>query len=296
MTIEKKYETEEEFLKNYKPGDYERPSVTVDMLLFTTETVENEDIKRVDKEELKILLIKRAGFPYKNCWALPGGFVDMNESLDEAVARELKEETNIDNVYMEQLYTFGDVKRDPRMRVISPAYMALVDSKDLKIKAGDDAKDVEWFTVSKKLIKKTDSVIYWGLTLKARDIEMEYLVRDEVVRKGRINVVETVSIEHVSGDKIAFDHFKIINLGMDRLKNKVEYTPIIFNLLPEKFTLTQLRHLYEILIGEKYDEKNFKRKISQKVGVYMKELDEKQTGKGFKPAKLYKYNGETGNI
>lgn len=132
--------TEKEFLERYKPGDYERPSVTVDMLLFTVDNKEQEDYRKLPEKELKLLLIKRKDHPYMGKWAIPGGFVDINEAVETAVYRELKEETNIDNVYMEQLYTFGDEeddkygrkKRDPRMRVISVSHMALVSKRRFK--------------------------------------------------------------------------------------------------------------------------------------------------------------------
>ena len=135
--------TEEQFLKEYSPGDYERPSVTTDILVFTVQNKDVADIRKADKKDLKILLIKRKDHPYIGQWAIPGGFVDIHESLEEAAKRELKEETDLDNIYFEQLATYGDVKRDPRMRVISSAYMALIPSRHLKPKAGDDAEDVQ---------------------------------------------------------------------------------------------------------------------------------------------------------
>ena len=161
--------TEEEFLKNYKPGDYERPSVTVDMVLFTLDDEEEEDLKKVPKKKLKVLLIKRNNHPFMGCWAIPGGFVDIDENIESAVYRELKEETNIDNVYLEQLYTWGDVNRDPRMRVISTSYMALVNKNNLNAKAGDDAEDVAWFEISKNLIEKDELIRKYEITLENKE-------------------------------------------------------------------------------------------------------------------------------
>ncbi|MCY9698358.1 NUDIX hydrolase, partial [Paenibacillus alginolyticus] len=139
--------TEIEFLQKYDASMYERPSVTVDMLIFTVVDEEKESYRKLPKKSLKLLMVKRGVHPYIGQWALPGGFVTKDESLDEAALRELKTETNIDNVYMEQLYTWGDVNRDPRTRVISCSYMALVDSSSLEVMAGDDADDARWFSV-----------------------------------------------------------------------------------------------------------------------------------------------------
>ena len=140
--------TQEEFLKNYNVKNYERPSNTVDMLLFTV-----TDRLKTKEKDLKILLIKRKAHPFANHWAIPGGFVNIDENIEESVYRELQEETNIkEKVYFEQLYTWGDVNRDPRTRVISTSYMALADSSNLIPKAGDDAKEVQWFTVKKQYV------------------------------------------------------------------------------------------------------------------------------------------------
>lgn len=125
--VDKNGLTEEEYLKNYRPGDYERPSVTVDMLIFA---VDNRE------ESIRLLLIKRKNHPFLGCWALPGGFVEITESLRDAAARELEEETGVKGMYLEQLYTFGETGRDPRSRIISVAYMAVIDGSGLKVQAG----------------------------------------------------------------------------------------------------------------------------------------------------------------
>ncbi|MGL4655744.1 MAG: NUDIX domain-containing protein, partial [Sarcina sp.] len=177
----KKGQTLEEFLKAYKPKDYERPSVTVDMLLFTVDDKFNDDKKRVPDKELKIMLVKRGDHPFIGQWAIPGGFVDIDESVEDAVYRELKEETNIENVYLEQLYLMGDVDRDPRMRVISSAYMALVSSKNLNPIAGDDADDVMWFTVKIK-DRTEDSYI---ISLEGDDLKTVLSYKVKIVFKDR---------------------------------------------------------------------------------------------------------------
>ncbi len=125
-------------MKGYDPSKYERPSVAVDIVVFT-----------IKDDDLKVLLIKRGVEPFKGMWALPGGFIRMNETLEESALRELEEETGVRDVYLEQLYTFGDPKRDPRTRVISVTYMAIVDSSKIKLKATTDAKEAKWFSVYK---------------------------------------------------------------------------------------------------------------------------------------------------
>jgi ADP-ribose pyrophosphatase YjhB (NUDIX family) len=180
---------------------YPRPALTVDCVVFG-----------FDEGDLKVLLIERALAPFKGKWALPGGFVGMDETLDEAARRELQDETGIKELYLEQLYTFGDVDRDPRERVISVAYYALVKLGDYRVKAATDAKDAAWFPVS--------------------DVPA-----------------------------LAFDHDKILEVALARLKAKVRYQPIGFELLPPKFTLSQLQHLYEVVLARPLDKRNFRKKI-----------------------------------
>lgn len=133
---------EQLFLQQYNAGKYERPSVTADILVFSM----------ID-DKLHVLLIKRKNYPFKDYWAFPGGFVNINESIEDAAHRELKEETGVENVYLEQLYTFSKVDRDPRMRVISTAYIALVPSNEIKLLPGDDASEAKWMKVHDLLLE-----------------------------------------------------------------------------------------------------------------------------------------------
>lgn len=273
---------ENEFLKRYKESDYARPSVTVDNLIFT-----------VKNNELKILLIKRKNHPFINTWALPGGFVDCDkngETTEFAAYRELKEETNLDNIYMEQLYTWSEVNRDPRMRVMSVAFMALINNNGKKIKAGDDAQEAIWFSVSKKKISvDKNGIISYDLILRneEKNIEIVYKVFDTPRQNGLL-VSYKSDIIQISDEKLAFDHINIINMGIDRLRNKVEYTPIVFNLLPSEFTLPQAQKIYEIILDKKLYKKNFRDKIMPMV-IDIKKLDKNATRR---PAKLYKYNSK----
>ncbi len=207
--------------------EYPRPSVTVDCIIFG-----------LDGSALKVLLIERGLEPFKGHWALPGGFVDMDENLETAAIRELEEETGVTDVFFEQLYTFGNPGRDPRGRVITVAYYALVNLSEHPVRASSDADNAEWFKL------------------------------DEL-------------------PPLAFDHGKVLNMAIDRLKGKVRYQPIGFELLPEKFTLSQLQSLYETILGGKVNKRNFRTKIL-KMGI-LKQL-ERQEDVPHRPAYLYRFD------
>lgn len=283
--------TEEQFLKEYSPGNYERPSVTTDILVFTVKNKEIADIRKADTKDLKILLIKRKDHPYIGQWAIPGGFVDIHESLEEAAKRELKEETDLDNIYFEQLATYGDVKRDPRMRVISSAYMALIPSRYLKPKAGDDAEDVQWFTITRQEIQSSDGEDSWLLNLCSDDekVKISYKVIEKHVRRGVSLEVETIVIpQSLTKDALAFDHYKIIVDALQRLKNKIEYTAIAFNLVDNIFTRSEIKSIYELILNRKLDHTELWRKIKDMVI----ETDMVSKEKAHRPSKCYKFNPE----
>lgn len=239
----KKLETEEEFLKKYDPSIYDRPSVTVDTLIFRLQTIPPISPKHKPEKEFQILLIKRGEHPFKNAWAIPGGFVNMNESLEDAAYRELSEETNIQNVYLEQLYTFGDVGRDPRTRVISTSYIALTSNAELQPSAGDDAKEAKWFTI------------------KDGDEAFQLISDDDCIIYERIAGDYSVKSEH----RLAFDHFKILQMGIQRIRNKLDYTDILFTLLPESFTINEALKTCEAIIGKTVDRSNFRRDHEKKM-------------------------------
>lgn len=267
--------TEKEFLENYKPGDYQRPSVTVDMLLFTIDE-QKIDIRKNSEKELKLLLIKRGDHPFMNQWAIPGGFVNIDEDINDAAYRELEEETHLkDDIYLEQLYTFGTPNRDPRMRVISVSYMALTKKENIKnTKSGDDASDALWFTVFKESIDSENFLI--KLTNKENNICICYKCHKDGLK---------FEYTSVSTEKLAFDHINIIDTAIERLRNKVFYTDIAFNLLPETFTLSDLRNVYEIILGRKLENSNFRKKIIDLV----EEVPKIETTKvGHRPSKYFK--------
>jgi 8-oxo-dGTP diphosphatase len=174
-------------------------------------------------------------------WALPGGFVESEESLENAALRELKEETGLAEAYLEQLYTYGEPDRDPRGRVVSVAYFALIASDaPIQSEGGSDASRAEWCTVE--------------------------------------NLPE-----------LAFDHAEIIAYALRRLRYKLEYSAVGFELLPEEFTLTELQKTYEIILGEELDKRNFRRRIQQ-AGV-IEATPHMRSGEG-RPARLFRYRDD----
>lgn len=256
--------TEKEFLQQYKPNNYERPSVTADILLFTIDKLIKFNQRSNDECELKLLLIKRNNHPYINKWALPGGFVDIKESIQNAAYRELKEETNLqENVYLEQLYTFSEPNRDPRMRVISTAYMALTPALNIKnTRAGDDACDANWFSIRKVVKKENDDNLISLIEIFDKDIDIH--MKYEVIYNFKTKESKYFVLKDSKGE-LAFDHINIIDMGLNRLRNKVYYTDIAFNLLPDTFTLEDLQQVYEILLGEKLIKPNFRKKVAPMV-------------------------------
>ncbi|MNE36420.1 bifunctional nicotinamide mononucleotide adenylyltransferase/ADP-ribose pyrophosphatase [compost metagenome] len=283
--------TEEQFLQNYDAGVYERPSVTVDMLIFTVMEQEQNNYRKLSEKSLQLLLIKRGQHPYLGQWALPGGFVSINESIEDAARRELYTETNIDNIYMEQLYTWGDVKRDPRMRVISCSYMALVDRTTLNVQAGDDAADAAWFEVTHQLVETNRTELEQGyelekiirITLHNEQTSLTGTVKHTETVQGHVRKAHSLIIE---SEGLAFDHLLMVQYAIERLRGKVEYTDIIFNLMPPLFTLSELQRVYEIILGKELLAAAFRRKIADSVT----ETDEYTKDAGHRPSRLYRYN------
>ncbi len=223
----------EETAETYDASRYERPSVTVDVVIFT-----------VINGELHVLMVLRRRWPYEGYWAVPGGFINMDESLEQAARRELEEETGVRNVYLEQLYTFGKPQRDPRTRVISVAYIAIVRADVQELHVSDESSDVRWFPVR---------------TLP---------------------------------EKLAFDHEEILNYALSRLRSKLEYTTLAFQLLPEVFSILELKHIYEQILGESLDKGNFYRKIKE-AGI-LEETSMVREGRG-RPTRLWRFKRDRGD-
>ncbi|EPY2272405.1 NUDIX hydrolase [Clostridium sporogenes] len=281
---------EKEFLKSYDENDYKRPSVTNDIIIFTTDDKEEDNLRKVPKKGLQVILIKRDDYPYIGQWSLPGGFIGIEEGLEVSARRKLKEKTGIDNIYTEQLYTFGDVDRDKRTRVISVGNIALVEKSSIRFKEVDSQKKSEWFWIDKTLISSEKQERYTEnkhlLSLKSIDekIIMNYEVTEKIGRDIFRRKEISYRLLNNSTEELVFDHYKILDYGIDRLRNKVEYTPIAFNLLPRVFTVKELQNVYEAIMGREI--LNFRRKM----GEMIIETDEKIEGRPFRPAKVFKFN------
>ncbi len=221
--------SEREYLESYDQEQFKKMSVATDLLILT-----------IEDDRLKVLMTKRSEYPFKDCWALPGVFVGLEETLEEAAARGLKEEVNLENIYLEQLYTFGEVKRDPRLRVISVTYMALTPPEKLDFSAGR-----------------------------------------------RVTEARLIPVEEVIGGEIgtAFDHREIIRYAKWRLKNKVEYTDIIFHFFPDMFTLPKLQKAYEIIAEKKVYKTNFRKKFMPMV----EDTGMEDRSGGKRPSRYYRY-------
>ncbi len=283
--------TEAEFLDNYDISQFDQPSVTVDILLLTISEIEEENYRKVPEKSLRVLLIKRKEHPFIGQWALPGGFIRMEEDLQSAAYRELREETGVDNAYLEQLYTYGDVKRDPRGRIISTAYMSLVNAAEVHMKAGSDAEETKWFEVKYNKIKEesehTDKGYiynqYIEIILKEKDTVLKSIIKVSKIVEGR-HIAYERSIE--SSEGISFDHGLIIQYGIERLRNKLEHSDMVFHMMPDLFTLTALQKTYEEILDKKLLKANFRRKVSKMVT----ETDFINTDGGHRPSKFFKFN------
>lgn len=272
--MEKIYNSEEEFLKEYNPEEYDRLSVTTDILIFSVSSEEKENYRKTDKKKMSILLVKRKTYPFKDKWCLPGGFVGISEDLDEAPKRILKNETNLDDIYLEQLYTFGEVNRDPRMRIISTSYMALVDKNRLKNNLTPEAS---WFDIVS--FEEKNNLL--EIILNNGTIILKFVIQKTLREK----TTDRYSFSIVDSGNIAFDHPKVILAGLERLKNKLEYTDIVFNMMPELFTLGELQQVYEIILGKKLLDPAFRRIIADKV----EKTEAMRTGGGHRPSYLFRY-------
>lgn len=273
--------TEQEFLEQYRPGDYTRPSVACDMVIFTVMQTDAGNYRRLPEKELRVLLIERGGHPYLGCWALPGGFVRPTETVGQAAARELREEAGVENVYLEQLGVFSDPGRDPRTWVMSCAHMALIDSGQVRLQAGDDAQNAAWFLAS--CTAQPDAPSRFTLRLTNGGVHLSALVERRL--EGPTGAEEYTVVEN---DGLAFDHAKIIVCALERLRAQTASGGAAFHLLPERFTLTELQQVHEVLLGRPLLKAAFRRKIAPLV----QETDQMTQKAGHRPSRLYRRKQE----
>ena len=230
-------QSEQQYLQSYDPSRFEHPSVTVDILVFT-----------VSDKKLRLLLIRRNEHPYLGKWAVPGGFLRMDESAEEAAARRIREEAGVEGAHLEQLYTFSAVDRDPRTRVISIAYLAAVPADKLRFLAGTGADEAALFEVS-------------GIGNEKADRQPE---KDVIKEQDGLLLTGPDGIQ-ITGRDLAFDHAEIIRTAVLRMRGKLGYTDLAFGFIedPASFTLTELRIIHEAILGYPLDIGNFRRTIKR---------------------------------
>jgi 8-oxo-dGTP diphosphatase len=241
--MENNQNEEQKFLAGYDADAFPRPSVTVDVAALTAHD-----------GHLWALMIKRRHHPFRDTWALPGGFVRIDESLDQAAERELAEETGLDNVYLEQLYSFGDPQRDPRTRVITVAYYALVD---------------------------------WQRLLPLRSEDQPTLFKVEVEWSGETGGPVNLLDGEGRRVELAFDHTDILGMAVKRIRGKLDYVPIGFQLLPTRFTLRQLQDIHETILDQPLNKDSFRRRML--ASGLLEATGEREDEVDHRPAELYRF-------
>lgn len=263
--------SDSEFLEKYKDREYEKVSITTDIVLFSVSDIEKTNYREVDKKAFSVLLVKRNTHPFYSKLTLPGGFLSLDETLLACAKRVLFSETNLDNIYLEQLYTFSDLDRDPRTRVLSCAYLGLVDKNRLTNTLKENASFYNISTL------KTNNLITINFSNELESFEcVVEEVRDEY---------GVVFYNEVKNDYLAFDHLLSIVTSINRLKNKIEYSDLVFHMMPEYFTLKELQLVYEAILNKKLIDPVFRREIAHKV---VKSDKSKKDG-GHRPSSLYSY-------
>ena len=276
--MKKEYKTEEEFLKDYDPKAFDQLSMTSDILLISVSDQEQTNYRKTSKKMMSILLVKRDDYPYKDKWCLPGGFLNpKTETLEECAKRVLKTETNLSNIYLEQLYTYDAIDRDPRTRVVSTAYIALIDKNKLTEMINPNAS---WFDIV--LLEEKNKVV--DITLDNGKDTIHLSIKKELREK----TTDRYRFIAIKNESLAFDHALVILAGIERIRNKINYTDIVFNMMPDYFTLGELQQVYEVILNKKLLDPAFRRIIANKV-VKTKKM---KTGEGHRPSALFKYKGK----
>lgn len=295
MKIYEMSDEEKEFLAGYDLTKYDRPSVAADIVVFAIMADgERDNTRKPQDKKLKILLIERGGYPYKGCWAMPGGFCKKKEDVIDSARRELSEETGIDDAYVKLVGVYGEPGRDPRGWVISSTYMALMDEERCRVKAWDDARDAGWFTVELEDISGKKEVSGNGeryrlvLTDSGSDTRLSAVLRKtDMSTRGRSS--DSYDIEECEG--LAFDHARIITEAVLGLREDLGRDPeLAFDLLPERFTLSELQNVFEQIWDRELTTPNFRRKIAD----YVEETKYIQEGERYRPAKLFTRRNDAG--
>lgn len=271
------------FLALYSDSIYEKPSVTVDAVIFRISEKKNENYRKLPEKKLQVFLTKRQYAPFKNKFSVVGTFIDLKHELSETMQLCVKNKVGLDNYYFEQLFTFGEKTRDPRTRVLSVSYMLLTNTEE-------NLQNGEWFDVevkkiTSKKIEQNDGYSYvqrYDLVLVSQKETLYNQIEVSITKTG----LKENKVVKIIKSPMAFDHAKMVFIALERLKNKLEYTDIIFNLLPKEFTLTELKQCYEVILSEKLLDANFRRKTAHMVCA----TDKFEEAKGHRTSKLFVHN------
>lgn len=263
---------EEQYLANYNLNKYFRPSVSTDIAAFMIQNKCEENYRKAKKSSLSLLLVRRGQHPFKDYWALPGGFMREEESIEECAYREIVEETGIKPISMKPVGVFSELGRDPRGRIISNAFASILCDEAGEAAGGDDAADAKWFNITLEF--KEDN---YYLELQHGEILLSAVLRESDSGFGnkRFEIIEC--------NGLAFDHAAIISTALCKLRKDVLDFDILFDFLPRKFTLLNLQQVQETILNKTILPANFRRKVAD----YVEETEEYATGAGHRPAKLY---------
>ena len=250
-----------------------------DLLIFAIDDEENSNCRELSTKSLSILLVKREKEPFKDKWCFPGGFILDNETSLVGAKRVLKKETNLDKFYLEQLRIFDDIDRDPRGRVISASYMSLIDKKMIKTNLSNEAK---WFKIN---IYEENGLIKISLYNETEviNVTLEKNLIDEKSNQYDYKIIDS---------DLAFDHGLILSVGINVLREKANNSDIIFNMMPDKFTIGELKQVYEIILNKKLINSAFRRVISSKVEA----MNEIVKNGGHRPSQYFRYKKNSNKI
>ncbi len=264
---------EQAFLSSYNISEYDRPSVTADIVAFRIRTETGDTYRHNNKSNLSLLLVKRGEHPFKDCWALPGGFLRKDETVEECAFREIKEETNVEPISLMPIGVYSDLNRDPRGRIISNAYLSIISDYDETVLGGTDVIEAKWFDVT--------------FTEVNGQYVLELINKDIVLRALLISVktiFKKTEFELANTCNLAFDHAQIIATAITLLRNSAKDYENVLDFLPDTFTLTFLQNVIETIMDVSLTPANFRRKIAD----YVEETEEYVTGAGHRPAKLFR--------